>query len=66
MMEPPPKKLRGAAKHREEHKNKPKESQRDNSSLATELLHLWAHGELSAIAVQKLAHLAHLDGAKHT
>ena len=35
------------------------------SALATKLLSLWAHGSLSASAIQEIAHLAVLDGAKH-
>ena len=64
-MEPQVKKLRGGAKERELKKRKPPAPRASNSGLATELLNLWAHGELSAIAVQKLAHLSYLDGANH-
>ena len=35
------------------------------SSLATKLLFHWAHGALSAVAIQEIAHLAVLDGARH-
>lgn len=35
------------------------------SALATKLLSLWAHGLLSAVAIQEIAHLATLDGANH-
>ena len=35
------------------------------SALASKLLSLWAHGSLSAVAVQEIAHLALLDGASH-
>ena len=35
------------------------------SPLATKLLSLWAHGKLSAVLIQELAHLALLDGATH-
>ncbi len=56
-MEPQVKNLRGGAKERELQKRKPPELRTSSSGLATELLNLWAHGELSAIAVQKLAHL---------
>ena len=35
------------------------------SSLATKLLNLWAHGKLSATAMQSIAHAAVLDGAEH-
>lgn len=35
------------------------------SNLATKLLSLWAHGKLSAAEVQRLSHLATLDGAAH-
>ena len=35
------------------------------SALADKLLNLWAHGSLSASAVQDLAHGAILDGAEH-
>eukprot|EP00435_Cladocopium_sp_Y103_P072856 s292_g41.t1 len=35
------------------------------SALAEKLLNLWAHGSLSASAVQDLAHGAILDGAEH-
>ena len=35
------------------------------SQLGNKLLSLWAHGTLSAIVVQQLAHLAILDGAAH-
>ena len=35
------------------------------SSLTTKLLNLWAHGKLSAVAVQSIAHAAALDGAEH-
>ncbi len=65
-MEPPVKKLRGVAKERKLQKRKSRETRSDSNALATELLNMWAHGELSAIAVQKLAHLAHLDGATHS
>ena len=35
------------------------------SALASKLLSLWAHGSLSAMAIQEIAHLALLDGANH-
>ena len=35
------------------------------SQLGTKLLSLWAHGTLSAVMVQQIAHLALLDGASH-
>ena len=40
-------------------------SANQESALATKLLSLWAHGLLSASAIQEIAHLAMLDGAKH-
>ena len=40
-------------------------SSKQPSQLANKLLSLWAHGTLSAIMVQEIAHLAMLDGASH-
>ena len=45
-------------------KKKPLEKGKD-SNLATALLGLWAHGNLSAIQIRKLAHAAVLDGCNH-
>ena len=42
------------------------EDQVEHSALASRLLMLWSGGQLSASAVQELAHLAILDGASHT
>ena len=35
------------------------------SNFATKLLSLWAHGKVSAAEVQRLSHLANLDGCTH-
>ena len=44
----------------------PSSSSKSPSQLATKLLSLWAHGTLSAVMVQQIAHLALLDGASHS
>ncbi len=62
---PRPKRLRGWKLEAEKHKPKEVQSHNSKSALASQLLSLWSHGEMSAIAVQKLAHLAVLDGATH-
>ena len=39
--------------------------EKDESQLASKLLHLWASGSLSAVMVRELANLALQDGADH-
>ena len=40
-------------------------SSSQDSALATKLLSLWSHGQLSALTIREIAHLAVLDGANH-
>ena len=61
------KRLHGWALEKETGKNQTSESSKSapQSALASKLLSLWAHGSLSATAIQEIAHLAILDGANH-
>ena len=69
-MEPPAKRLRGWKLEKAMAEQKSSSStdpapRGKQSALASKLLALWAHGSLSAVQVQEVAHLAVLDGAKH-
>ena len=45
---------------------RPDAAEEDPSPLATKLLSHWAHGALSAKAIQEIAHLSQLGGCSHT
>ena len=64
------KRIRGAALEKALQTENPfhssSSSESIQSSLATKLLSLWAHGTLSAVMIRELAHLAILDGASHS
>ena len=64
------KRIRGAALEKALQTENPfhssSSSESNQSSLATKLLSLWAHGTLSAVMIRELAHLAILDGASHS
>ena len=65
-MERKAKRLRGHQLEMEKEKQNTLTKGNDQpSALADKLLNLWAHGSLSASAVQDLAHAAILDGAEH-
>ena len=64
---PMAKRLHGWALEKETCKKQTSASSKSvpQSALASKLLSLWAHGSLSAKAIQEIAHLALLDGANH-
>ena len=59
------KRIRGWQLEVEKEKGEPALGKAGHSQLATKLLQLWSHGQVSAKSIQELTLLAHLDGVNH-